>query len=482
MQIIKKFENIYFSVSVKNVLFVLVFFILIMFSILTLGSVLFFEFIASIIDKLNCGAWVNEFSVVSLIIVITILFFYLAIVAFAFLLRTKNNLVSILIVLTIIVTAIFSAGIWMNPALISGSRSEQVLNIKNASFTIGTFPNNKMLSKLKDDGYDAVISLLNPSVFPFESSLLKDELFNASLTKIKIIEIHLLPWNTLEKSRIKNLLDTLINKKGKYYIHSYLDNNRINVFRKVLLELRNNLAVKPAKSRIPLDNVNNLERGEVIKLANDIYFTPYPTDDEFDKIIFPSGVRSVVALLNDKNPDDTSWINKEAKLLKQKSIQYFLKPVSIYPYDASGVFEITLFVRALSKPTIIHAVNTNSLISEAFIQTFKFEKKAFPPSLFYESMSNGKVSLVLPNVVVGPKPTVKEYQKYLFEKGVRGIIYCGSEKKILTVYDKNYFKNVGLSWEHLDVDSLSFKKEIKAGGMWYIYGADSLKIKIALLK
>jgi hypothetical protein len=248
-----------------------------------------------------------------------------------------------------------------------------------------------------------------------------------------------------------------------------------------LLDQKNNLDVKPFQVNTPLEKIKTFERGEIIKLADDIYFTPYPNDSEFINIVIPSGVKSVVSLLDDKNSSDTSWITKERKLLREKSIPFFLKPITIYPYDASGVFETTLFVRGLSKPVIVHALNTNSLISEAFIETFKNEKKAFPPSLFLGQMENGKATVILPNVVTGPKPTINEYKNFIVEKGIRGLIYCGPQNKILKKSDAQFFRRLGLTWEKISLDSLAYKKEIKLGGMWYIYGSDSLEIKKRLV-
>jgi len=115
--------------------------------------------------------------------------------------------------------------------------------------------------------------------------------------------------------------------------------------------------------------------------------------------------------------------------------------------------------------------------SEGFILTFKNQVKSFPPSLFSKPLQNGKVAVILPNVLAGPKPTLTEYKNILYNNGVRGIIYCNPEKKVLTQNDKYFFAKVGLSWEQINIDSLASRKDLRIGGLWYIYGADSLAIR-----
>lgn len=478
MQMLQKFENKYFKVSLKNSLLFIPLLLAILLSIFMLSVIIFYNWIAVIIDKLNLSGWVNTFTVLISLAVLFLVVSYFTIITFKYLIKTPNNFIRIFVSLIVIVSAFFSIGILLNPAVISKSASKQLITVNQASFIFYNYPEKDQVEKIKQNDFEAIISLLNPKLFPFEGNMLKRELGNAHYYKVKVIEINnLLPWDTGRKKEIKSIIDSIRNTKGKYYVHSYLGNNRIEVFKDLLLSKINKLPKGLKQTNIALENGKKMERGEVIKLADELFFTPYPNDSEFKNIIFPSGIKSIVCLLNDNNPSDTGWINKEKKLCRDNSVRLFLKPVTIYPYDAGGVFETTLFVRALPKPVIVHAINSNSLISEAFIETFKHEKRAFPPSMFYGRMKNGKPNLILPNVVVGPKPTLEEYSSYIVEKGIRGLIYCGPQNKVLGPFDKAFFKKLGLSWEKVPLDELAAKKEIKLGGMWYIYGADSLAVK-----
>ena len=475
---IQKFESKYFQLSLKNILLFLLFLVTVVFSILIFSFIVFFDWVAPVIDKFGISGLVNPITETLIVIILLFVISILAFITFFHLLKSENNFLRILVPIIVFVAVFFSISILLNPIIISNSPVKQIIKINQAQFLISSYPNRQQIEKLKQNDFKAVIALLHPSIILFEGKMLKDEIENAALCKLRVISVpSLLPWDVSNKTEIEKLIDSIKNTNGKYYVHSYFGNNRIDKFVDLLQE-RNKHETKIKKSDvISLDNIKTMERGEVIKLSEEVFFTPFPTDSEFENIIKPANIKSIVSLLDDKNPSDTSWINKEGKICKANSIPFFVKPISIYPYDASGVFETTLFVRALPKPVIIHALNTNSLMSEAFIQTFKNEKKSFPPSLFYGKMQNGKATLILPNVVTGPKPTIQEYKSLIVDKGIRGLIYCGPQNKVLKKSDMQFFSRLGLTWEKIALDSLSYKKEIKLGGMWYIYGADSLEIK-----
>jgi hypothetical protein len=480
---IQKFENRYFQLSLKNLLMFLLFLIAVLISIYIFIVVIFYELLAPFIDKFGLSGLINPITIIIISIILSFITSISAFISFFHLLKSKSTLLKILVTIIIFVTTFFAVSIFINPVIISHIPDRQTIDIKHAQFLISSYPDKLQIENIKKNDFNAVIALLHPAVKPFEGKMLKKELENASAYKLKVISItNLLPWDLSRKAEIEKLLDSLKTTDGKYYVHSFYGNNRVEIFKK-LLQDRNTSDVNVKKtSKITLDNVKHMERGEVIKLADEVYFTPMPSDSEFKKIIIPGNIKSIVSLLDDKNPADTLMINNERKICKANSIPFFVKPVSIYPYDASGVFEITLFTRGLPKPVIIHSLNTNSLISEAFIQTFRSEKKSFPPSLFYGKMKNGRATLVLPNVVAGPKPDITEYKNLIVEKGIKGLIYCGPQDKTLSKTDKQFFTRLGLSWEKIPLDSLSFQKKIKLGGMWYIYGADSLEIKERLIK
>jgi hypothetical protein len=58
----------------------------------------------------------------------------------------------------------------MNPQWVNGmSHKDEIINNQ---FSIGPYPELEQLKKLKDEGYDGVISLLHPAVVPLNLHLL----------------------------------------------------------------------------------------------------------------------------------------------------------------------------------------------------------------------------------------------------------------------------------------------------------------------
>jgi hypothetical protein len=351
------------------------------------------------------------------------------------------------------------------------------ISYKDIEFTFGSYPGKEKLSQLKKEGYKSVITLMHPGILPFESRLLREELISSKEIGIEIISIPLIPGTNDNKLILTKLEELFKSGKGKYFVHEFNNEGRVSFFRnRIASDINENIAVEKNNLK-KLTDTKFFEKGEIIKLDDGIYFTPYPNEKEVMDFIVTPGVKSVVCLVNEKAPIDSGLINIEKKILEANSIPFIIKTFTEQPYDPSVVFESSLFVRGLPRPVVIHTFDLNSVISEGFILAYKNQKRSFPPSLFNQPLQNGKIALVLPNVLAGPKPTLGEYKTRLFNSGVRGIIYCDTVKKILMQSDKAFFSKIGLSWEQIEFPKLSSRKEIISGGLWYIYGADSTTIR-----
>ncbi|OGR44569.1 MAG: hypothetical protein A2X35_00465 [Elusimicrobia bacterium GWA2_61_42] len=262
--------------------------------------------------------------------------------------------------------------LWLNPKLMTNSTPQSAAEVFSWSeFVFGPYPEEDRLAGLKAEGYTAVISLLSPAVMPFEPVLLAREKGAAKEIGMEIIHIPMLPWvssNDHVKARLKEIERR---GPGKYYVHCYLGKDRVNVFKTMLSSVSGGARLKslgPADVRT-LNDIKKLERGAITVLRKDVFFTPYPTDEEYFAYILNGTVKSVASLLNPDNPDDLPWIKKEEAIAGK----YGLKIVN-YPWkklDATGRAKALREIRALEKPVVIHAFLAHTADSLGFIAAYR---------------------------------------------------------------------------------------------------------------
>lgn len=265
-----------------------------------------------------------------------------------------------------------SLGFWMNPKLMIDSGAKTTTGSYSWSeFVFGPYPEKDRLVSLKKEGYTAVISLLSMAVVPFEPVLFAREQEAAKEADIELIHIPMLPWVSSNDHVTAELKNLERRGPGKYYVHCYLGKDRVNVFKTML-----GTSFGGAKA-VSLDPENirriserkDFERGKITRLGKDVYFTPYPTDEEFFAYILNGTVKSVVSLLDPGNPEDAPWIEKE----KAIAGKYGLKLVN-YPWkalDRSGRAKAVRGIKRLEKPVVIHAFLSHTPDSLEFIAAYK---------------------------------------------------------------------------------------------------------------
>ncbi|MEK6552180.1 MAG: hypothetical protein AABZ54_01850, partial [Bacteroidota bacterium] len=64
-----------------------------------------------------------------------------------------------------------------------------------------------------------------------------------------------------------------------------------------------------------------------IKLEKDVYFTPFPTDDEFLGYILNGSFKNVISLLDPKDAEDLKLIAKEKKFFETFKISFENYPI-----------------------------------------------------------------------------------------------------------------------------------------------------------
>ena len=255
---------------------------------------------------------------------------------------------------------------WMNPKLMIDAGMKTTSESSAWSeFVFGPYPEKERLAGLKAEGYSAVISLLSPAVVPFFQVLLALERDAAREAGLELIHIPMLPWVSSNDHVTAKLKELEKKGPGKYYVHCYLGKDRVNVFKRMLAAVSGG-AVKnlDTASARTLKGMKNFERGEIAELERDVYFTPYPTDEEFFGYILNGTVTTLVSLLDPANPENLPWMKKEAAIAEK----YGLKLVSLpwLPLDKAGKQAAVRQIRAAKKPTVVHAFLSKSPESKEF--------------------------------------------------------------------------------------------------------------------
>lgn len=334
---------------------------------LTIGPT---RIIANIANKQNWKIE-NENTVQQLVLLIFITLVFLLTLYFTrrfiysnrLLLKPLFLIINLIAILSSIYVLVFETN-----SLLSIDENTYQIN-KNTQFCFGKYPDELKIKELKEEGYTAIISLLNENVIPAEPILMQNEEKNASKHNIKYISIPMLPWisdNAEAVNKIKNITQF---KSGKYYVHCYLGKDRVNLFKHILSSENPAKIIENPFKISELDTLKVLERGAVFKLKKGIYYLPYPTDEELLSHFVNGKVGTVVSLLNPNNINDKTWIDKENKIMKLYKQKFY--NFSLPENSSDNEIEETLNkIRKLEQPIIIHTFKTNTNLSKKIISHY----------------------------------------------------------------------------------------------------------------
>lgn len=333
-----------------------------------LGTVILLGPVRKTVDYARQHHWSEQnedllvFTFIAFLILVS---FLIALVSSKYVLTGTNKLQKgILIGLPVIASA-FALSVLLNPEYVNGKTQDKISD----GFTIGPYPTKEKLEELKDEGYTTVISLLHSAVVPFEPKLLAEERENAEAVGIKLINIPLLPWISSNEEAIESLRKLVKNAKGKYYVHCYLGKDRVNVAKLIILqESKQQIHGMETKAR-SLDSIKAFERGDIVKLDNDVFFTPLPTKEEYFGYIIAAGYKQVVSLKNLKEPGANEGVQEEQKWLAPYKIN--LKVFDIgESITETEMKKIADSVKLLPKPMIIHTFRSDQAEARLFINTY----------------------------------------------------------------------------------------------------------------
>lgn len=361
--------------------------------------------------------------------------------------------------------------LWMTPAVMMSFQTTEVSTV--ARFTFGPYPDRARFQRLVDEGYVGVVSLLHPAVVPFEPTLLEQERELAAEFGVRLVHAPMLPWVSDNAESLATIRGLLNESGGRFYIHCYLGKDRVGVVRQMIERSYGveHLADAGSDRERPEFTMPAFERGAIYQVDQDVYLTPYPTDEEFFNTIVDGTFENVVSLLDPDDRDDAEWIGKEREIMTSYSMPYTLMPLSWRSLDPLAVLDVVERVRRLPRPVLVHAFRSDGLVSESFRLAYHTGLPSVAPAGFADSLLAGHAQVVGANIVLGPRPTRVELGAFLAPRGIRGIVYIGDPSRPEVDGDRRVaMGEAKLQWRALAPDSPELIDTLATDGPWYVYG------------
>jgi len=383
MKLGEVFKRNYFELTIKNISLFLILLLFIGFSIGTITLLGPVRWIVNLGHTLQFSQHTEDFFIKVVIVLFVFVSTYISLLLSSILLRKNSIPINIITVLSLVIITSGMIWLWMNPTLMQaydGIITHE--NVGKVEFLFGPYPSEQDLKHLKDEGVTAVVSLLHPAVVPFEPKLLSDE---EKLTKsigLKLINIPMLPWVSENKNSIQEIIRLAEGGRGKYYVHCYLGKDRVNVVKRILRRFSSSITEINKDSLRTLEGLKSFERGEIVKLDEGVYLTPYPTDDEMLRFILNGSVKQIVSLLDPHHPPDTMWINKEREICESHFMPYELIPLGPSFNSANRLIEIVNKTKNLPRPLVIHAFLSKSSRTKEFLKAYKLASSEEPSKTF----------------------------------------------------------------------------------------------------
>ncbi len=334
-------------------------------------------------NKLSESA--ENWSVRAVIILFVIFSFWLARKVSGAAEKTEKRVLRWGIPAGVLVLALLSLSLFMNPDFINKITGGSIdtsnsgsIDTANKGFTFGPYPTAEMLAELKKEGYAGVISLLHPAVTPFEPVLLSDEQKTGKEIGLAIISVPMLPWISQNEESIQRIRAIAAQPKGRYYVHCYLGKDRVNVVKRIIAgvdkALVNNQTTTSARR---LDETDRFERGPIVVLGDEVYLTPYPTDEEYLGYLIAAGVNQVVCLLDPTDPETQQRIKDEKKFLDLYHVAYLTHPIPETGNDEK-IEALLDKINGLPRPLVIHRFFSDSPVEKKFLAAYwkRFGKPA----------------------------------------------------------------------------------------------------------
>ncbi|WP_338750783.1 hypothetical protein [Bacillus sp. FJAT-52991] len=283
-------------------------------------------------------------------------------------------------------------------------------------FTFGPYPEENDMVALKEEGYDGIITLLNP-VLPIEKPLLEKEKKNAKEIGIELHSIPMLPWVGDNSDSIKEAKKLIKQDNKRYYVHCYLGRHRVDVIKQVINQELDQ------SYKVNFMQPTTFERGNLYHAHNqNILLGPFPTDEEWFTRIKRAEVTEIVSLLR---PDQSEWLDKEKQVAKEMNIQFTHFPTSSSP-SSEEIKEIGDYLLSRKEKVFVHGFNDPVPIEKlhAYVSWGKF----LPSVQNHES-----VRTIGARIMIGYPPTASERNR-LSASGIESFVSIKPQAKTTELY------------------------------------------------
>jgi protein tyrosine phosphatase (PTP) superfamily phosphohydrolase (DUF442 family) len=381
--------------------------------------------------------------------------FFVTYLFYRFIVQKKRNILAYVITGIAAVNASFVFYMFVNTdtALVALSRGE--IQESSERFTFGPYPQLEDMKRMKEEGYDGIITLLSPTIV-FENKLLNDELENGKEAGLSVYSFPMLPWIGDNQQSINEILE-LINKNpnGRYYVHCYLGKHRVDYIKRLVMDAT---GVEAEERNVILDD--HFERGFVLAHENErIIVGPYPTDGEWFDLLRKE-VKEIVSLVD---PASNAY-QKERKLALENDIIF--TPIADLSFDREDTEELAAYLQSTPHTIYVHGFTTDERMLNLHLYLKKglapIDRKTLPP----------KTTVIGNWLAVGEsKPDVSR----LREAGIENLSY-GTDAPAEP--DPNFIKMDGTSLR--DVYKAARVIYEKPGPV-YVYGNSGLRVYQTLI-
>lgn len=459
-----------------------------------IGTFSFALIVQNFIEYMRETGWLAgyENAIVILTITATIIFSLFFTKWFLIWFRTtKKTSVRVFIVLIIFIPSIVAFFSWLHTERNTSAVSLMSLN-KN--FVTGPYPSEQQLFQLKSQGFTGVISLLSPYVAPIEPILLAKEKKLVEKAGLKFINIPMVPWVSRNTSAIKEIQQLVARTQNeKYYVNCYYGRDRVRLFIKYVdIFSGANRKIISSSSEGKVEKIS-FERGVGFLINDSILFAPMPTQDEFFLLVsapnarFLQSVENVISI----NPHFHPNVGEGQELksfLQSVNGSFEVMPYLLEPFNPRFAFEILQQAQEKIKlgRVLIYDffMPPKSARIEAVLSSLISKLPTVPVALIKTPLLNGGINRIAPNILIGPEPTVAEFDNRLVAIGVEKVAYLGFCKTKQALISKSRTTSAKLKWACSSTKSANkFLSELeKDRSIWYIYGPGLEKVRSSLEK
>jgi protein tyrosine phosphatase (PTP) superfamily phosphohydrolase (DUF442 family) len=279
--------------------------------------------------------------------------------------------------------------------------------------SFGPYPEKDQLQRLKNQGYDGVISLLHPAI-PFEEVLMREEKKNAAEVGIQVHSFPMLPWISENRMALGGIRGLIQQPSQRYYVHGFLGDHRVNLVRRMA---GYGSVETEAGTRLP----DHLEGGPLFSYEDErIVVGPFPSDEEWFRVVLRHGVREVVSTLDPNDPEDRKVMGKVQKISRDYAFVLTERPLNPENPDRAAVRRLADYLKQSDRKVYVLGRRSDAWATE-LDKALGGRGGATASPIEQEAFARGPLLKLNDSVVMGPYPTDAEVQM-LHEAGVRAVV------------------------------------------------------------